>query len=99
MQLEMNLIEEHPILKPSHFWQEWNRRYAEQLVEFGFQNFTQHQALNYFTWMPHDQSVRDQFTFLRSRLSLLEQLRALPLYPSWLRPWWQVKWSMPMRIR
>jgi hypothetical protein len=99
MQLEMNLGEDHPILKPSQFWQEWNLRNAEQLVEFGFQNFKQHQALNYFTWMPHDRSVRDQFTFLRSRLSLLEQLRALPFYPSWLRPWWQVGWRMPMRIR
>src|SRR5215471_16142951 len=99
MQLDMNLIEEHPILRPSLFWEEWNQKNAEQLVEFGFQNFKQHLALNYFTWNPFDKTLAEQMAFLRTHLPTTASLKAVPLSITWAKPWWQLGWPLRQRLR
>ena len=55
-----------PETLPSRFWIELNRRNLDQLKAFGFENFKQTLALNYFTWLVGEKD--EQVKFLRANL-------------------------------
>lgn len=90
------LGERHPVLRPSRFWEDFNRKNRDQLSRFGVGNVKRHQALNYFTWAF---GVEDQLSFLRRNLDSGEVLRALLGGTGWVSPWRQVNWGPRARWR
>jgi putative sugar O-methyltransferase len=65
-----------PETQPSKYWSQLNDQNVEQLDQFGYQNFKQTVALNYFTWaMTLGRGIRDsQLRFLVKHLSVLNTL-------------------------
>ena len=57
-----------PVILPSKYWEELNRKNLQQLAEAGYENFKQTLARNYFTWIVNPWNKQMRFLMAEAGL-------------------------------